>query len=347
MVDDSDGQLARVPHKTYDTLLPELAELGYDGVEIPLKAILFYGKEKFKSLLKQTGLKVIVMAMTDGPVCPGTGILWGGPYPGFSAPATPGQSDKGAIVAAHLATFKEQVTAAQEFKPTFVNSHSCKDYLTQDMAREFFTEAVRWAKENNYEVHHESHRKRFLHSPWLTRDFLMGSKGSELDDLTMVADLSHWINVAETDCNDMDLTAVIEAMAPRFRHIHMRVGYDHGPQVPDPRAPKWLPYTEGHERWWDAIHKAAEARGDTEVTVTTEFGPPNYQICALDNTPLADIWDVNHWIALRRQERFAKLFGKDNTSSLKPSSTQTGMPTTNPGESVLKGRKLGVDVSFV
>ena len=67
-------------------------------------------------------------------------------------------------------------------------------------------------------------------------------------------------------------------MAPRFRHIHMRVGYDHGPQVPDPRAPKWLPYTEGHERWWDAIHKAAEARGDTEVTVTTEFGPPNYQV---------------------------------------------------------------------
>merc|ERR1719300_1130614 len=107
----------------------------------------------------------------------------------------------------------------------------CND---MDLTREFFTEAVRWAKENNYEVHHESHRKRFLHSPWLTRDFLMGSKGSELDDLTMVADLSHWINVAETDCNDMDLTAVIEAMAPRFRHIHMRVGYDHGPQVPDP-----------------------------------------------------------------------------------------------------------------
>ena len=47
----------------------------------------------------------------------------------------------------------------------------------------------------------------------------------------MVADLSHWINVAETDTNDPDLTAVIEALAPRFRHIHLRVGYDHGPQV--------------------------------------------------------------------------------------------------------------------
>ena len=50
-------------------------------------------------------------------------------------------------------------------------------------------------------------------------------------NLTMVADLSHWINVAETDTNDPDLTAVIEAFCPRFRHIHLRVGYDHGPQV--------------------------------------------------------------------------------------------------------------------
>ena len=50
-------------------------------------------------------------------------------------------------------------------------------------------------------------------------------------DLTMVADLSHWVNVAETDTNDPDLTAVIEAFADRFMHIHLRVGYDHGPQV--------------------------------------------------------------------------------------------------------------------
>ena len=64
---------------------------------------------------------------------------------------------------------------------------------------------------------------------------LLDGKGKRLledeFDLTMVADLSHWINVAETDTNDPDLTAVIEALAPRFRHIHLRVGYDHGPQV--------------------------------------------------------------------------------------------------------------------
>ena len=45
----------------------------------------------------------------------------------------------------------------------------------------------------------------------------------------MVADLSHWINVAETNCNDLDLTRVIEDLAPRMEHTHCRVGYDHGP----------------------------------------------------------------------------------------------------------------------
>ena len=35
---------------------------------------------------------------------------------------------------------------------------------------------------------------------------------------------------------------------------------------------------EGHERWWDKIWEAAKERGDEFVTVTTEFGPPNYQV---------------------------------------------------------------------
>ena len=55
----------------------------------------------------------------------------------------------------------------------------------------------------------------------------------------MVADLSHWINIAETNTEDPDLTAVIEKFADKFDHTHCRVGYDHGPQVPDPRKGKF------------------------------------------------------------------------------------------------------------
>ena len=46
-----------------------------------------------------------------------------------------------------------------------------------------------------------------------------------------MADLSHWINAAETDTTDPDLTQVIEDLAHQTYHVHCRVGYDHGPQV--------------------------------------------------------------------------------------------------------------------
>jgi len=253
--------------------------------------------------------------------------------------------------------FLEQVEAAYskfDFEPSYINSHSCKDYFTRDMAVSFFETALEYFPQ----VMHETHRKRYLHSPWVARDFV-----PHFPELRLVADLSHWTCVAETDTNDLDLTKVIEDLAPQFYHIHCRVGYDHGPQVPDPRAPEWLPYMEGHERWWDAIWRAQSKRGQKVSTMMAEHGPPNYQptlpysrepvvhfylLFSLSvisqqhqqTTTQASIWDINHWIHLRRQQRFAELFGDNNTSSLLPSETQDFEPSTNPGDSVLLSSSL-------
>ena len=161
----------------------------------------------------------------------------------------------------------------------------------------------------------------------MARDFVLG----RYPQMKITADLSHWICVAETDTTDEDLTRVIQEIAPQVYHTHCRVGYDHGPQVPDPRAPEWLPYMEGHERWWDMIWAAQHARGDAVTTMIAEHGPPNYQPTApFSKQPLAHIWDVNHWICLRRQARFAELYGAENTSRIRPSETQDEMPLTSP-----------------
>jgi len=330
---DTDGEKAECPFLDIDEAFAEISRLGYDGVEVPFKFILFCGIERFKDLLKKNNLKVIPMVFTEGPVAPGEGIVFGGPYQGFTKPSSPGETDKKLLVETHIKVFKEQVEAAQVLSPTLINCHALKDYFTEEMATQFFTEVLAWQEQNNYRVLHETHRKRFLHSPWVARSFV-----PKFPELKMVADLSHWINVAETNTEDPDLTSVIEQFAGRFRHTHCRVGYDHGPQVPDPRVGQWLEYMEGHERWWDAIWQAAAERGDEEVTMTPEHGPPNYQVCdPHTNKPLASIWDVNHWIGLRRQARFAELFGAENTSRLIPSATQGPEPVTNPGDSVIKG----------
>jgi hypothetical protein len=36
-------------------------------------------------------------------------VVFGGPYPGFTAPALPGETDKNLLVATHLKVFQEQV----------------------------------------------------------------------------------------------------------------------------------------------------------------------------------------------------------------------------------------------
>ena len=47
-----------------------------------------------------------------------------------------------------------------------------QDYFTEEMAEEFFTRALAWQQEKGYNVYHETHRKRFLHSPWVARRFM-------------------------------------------------------------------------------------------------------------------------------------------------------------------------------
>ena len=73
--------------------------------------------------------------------------------------------------------------AAQEFCPTLVNCHALKDYFTAEMAEQFFTEVLAWQRENNYNVYHETHRKRFLHSPWVGRDFVPKFKDLKLVEI--------------------------------------------------------------------------------------------------------------------------------------------------------------------
>jgi len=197
--------------------------------------------------------------------------------------------------------FKAQVDEALKLSPVKINSHSGYDYFWRKEQEEFFTRAIEFERKVPIPVYHETHRKRILHSPWVARELVPQFKG----DLKIVADLSHFLCVAETNTEDPELCAVIEQLAPYVGHVHARVGYDHGPQVPDPRSAHWQSYVLGMEKWWKTIFQAQLAAGMEVCTATPEHGPPNYQVCEPGwQTPLADIWEVNTWIGKRVQKLF-------------------------------------------
>lgn len=131
----------------------------------------------------------------------------------------------------------------------------------------------------------ETHRGRPTFHPRPTLRLL-----DELPRLRLTLDLSHWCVVCERPmATDVDL---LDRLRGRVGHLHARVGYDQGPQAPDPRAPWHAGDTAAHFAAWRRI--AGEAAG---FTITPEFGPDGYlQRDPATGNGLADLREINRWI---------------------------------------------------
>ncbi len=159
-----------------------------------------------------------------------------------------------------------------------INSHSGNDYFTSPMVDEFFQAAVEIQERTcmgPYPALHSSHRPAVPRDspcahPVLAVDHprhpgsppqaaLCGRHqvwAPWISSAPRSHNCSHWTNVAEAHPNHPELLKVVEAIAPRVLHIHARVGYEEGPQVPDPRAPEWLGYTTAFEHMWKLMWTA-------------------------------------------------------------------------------------------
>ena len=208
----------------------------------------------------------------------------------------------GPTVDEQLESLRRLVDRAMALGPLTINAHTGRDHWPLADAVRFYTEAARIERRVRARLCHETHRGRAFYSPWATAAVL-----SEVPDLRLCCDYSHWVVVAE---RLLDEPRIYDLCASRCGHIHARVGYEEGPQVPDPSAPEYRRHLEAHERWWDMIWNAQEARGDAVTTMTPEFGPPMYlHTLPHTNVPVADLWTLCNWQARRQRDRFAARHG--------------------------------------
>jgi hypothetical protein len=210
----------------------------------------------------------------------------------------------------HIASLEEQVRRASSFKPILINSHSAKDSMPYDDQLAFFQHAVGLEKEIGVPIAHETHRGRALFTPWNTARLLQ-----DLPDLHIAADFSHWCCVCESLLSDQ--TENVTLAAKHAIHIHGRVGYEQGPQVPDFRAPEYEYALLQHEQWWDEICDFHQAAGTPFVTFTPEFGPPGYMHTQpYTKQPVVDLWDICLAMAQRFRDRYKHRYGGTHEHSL-------------------------------
>lgn len=241
---------------TYDEFCAKAKADGYDGIEVWLPGDPKQQKELFDAV-KKHDLSYGLLAGAGGNDFP-----------------------------KHLAAFKQNVKAAAETKPLFVNCHSGKDYFSFEENRQFIEFTLALEKETGVPIYHETHRAKILFAAHITRQFI-----EAFPELRLTLDISHWCNVHSSLLQDQK--EAVDLTLSRTHHVHSRVGFAHGPQVNDPRAPEWQKTVETHFDWWDKVVKQHVQAG-TPLTMTTEFGPPGYMpTVPFTNQPITDLWAIN------------------------------------------------------
>ncbi len=186
--------------------------------------------------------------------------------------------------------FKHDLGEAHDSGAVKATVHMGAAYWTEDQIATFLETALKIVEDVPFQVNFETHRGRAFFEPMHTARLL-----KRFDTLHVVADLSHWAVVTESLLGNFK--DQMEIVYQRTRHIHARVGHEEGPQVPDPRVPQWKTQLDTHLGWWDAIRAEHVKRGEKEITVDPEFGPPNYMwTTPTDGKPTADLWDVSLWM---------------------------------------------------
>ena len=250
----------------------QIAEAGYDGIETALPTL--ENETNFKDLLRKYSLDYIPMVFTAGK-------NW----------------------CEHFESFKAQLKRAVFFMPPLINVHSGRDWFKPEDQVSYFESALAIGKVvedlHGIPVLHETHRTRMLYTPRETGVLLR-----KFPELKITADFSHWCVVCESMLDDQ--AEDVALACARTWHIHGRVGYEEGPQVPDPRAPEFKRHVEKHMQWWDASVFAQHKLGRDIMTFTPEFGPPNYlHALPYSQQPVADLWEICKYITERFQKRFA------------------------------------------
>jgi sugar phosphate isomerase/epimerase len=200
----------------------------------------------------------------------------------------------------HLEAFKRLVNEAANFSPKKIVAHAGRDTMSYVKQIRLLEGCLRIEEAIGIPVAHETHRRRPLFSPMNTLAILR-----ELPELKVNVDFSHWCVVTESLLEDH--AEAVSLAAKLAVHLHGRVGYENGPQVPDPRVSEWERCVIKHEAWWDEVIAAHKQRGEGDLTFVPEYGPATYMhTLPSSGEPTADLWDVCLWSANRFRKQFER-----------------------------------------
>ena len=190
-------------------------------------------------------------------------------------------------VTAHIQIMEENYRKLADLQPLFINSHTGKDYFSFDDNCRIIDAAMNFSAKNGTRILHETHRGRFSFHAASLIPYL-----KKFPEIELVGDFSHFCTVSESMLADQQ--EILHQIMPHVAHIHARVGFEQGPQVNDPQAPEWQGHLQEFATWWQQIIAMRKLAGQSQFTITPEFGPVPYMPTApYSQQALSNQWDTN------------------------------------------------------
>lgn len=194
---------------------------------------------------------------------------------------------KGADIDQFCRSLDYYLNLSLECDPLLINSHSGRDYFSLNDQLKVIDAVEEFSVKHNITVAHETHRGRIGYSPYNA-----GELFKLRPEMKITADFSHWTCVTESYLENSK--EIVDEAIKRSKHVHARVGYTQGPQIPDPRLAAWQEPVEFFLSLWKRIIDYQRTSGAGFFTMTPEFGPPPYMWThADDGSPIASQWEIN------------------------------------------------------
>ena len=198
----------------------------------------------------------------------------------------------------HFDRFSAWFELMKPYPALKIDSQTGKDFFTFGQNKKLIDVTLKHTQECGIKVYHETHRNKALFAAHISRDYL-----ENIPELQITLDISHWVNVAESYLEDQP--EAVNVAIQRTGHIHARVGYPEGPQVPDPRIPEWQEALDHHLKWWDSIAERFKNEDNT-LTISPEFGPYPYMVhLPGSKAPIANQWDINCYMKELLKARYS------------------------------------------
>ena len=197
----------------------------------------------------------------------------------------------------HYDLYSAWLEKIKPYKAIKINSQTGKDFFSFKQNHLLIQAAEKFSGETGIPIYHETHRNKFSFAAHIAKEYLQ-----KIPSLQITLDISHWVCVSESFLEGQEET--VKLALERTGHLHARVGYSEGPQVPDPRITEWQPALQAHLKWWDKI--AVRKKHENEIlTITPEFGPFPYMVpLPGTNEPIANQWEVNLFMMNLLKERY-------------------------------------------